>query len=57
MIDIEYMLWDIESRCIIEGTNHIYVTEDTTLEQVLAMMSEYGFYPIKISNLHKLRGE
>lgn len=55
MIDIEYLLWDIENRCVIEGTNHIYVTEDTTLEQALAMMSEEGFYPIKISNLDKLR--
>ncbi len=54
MVDIAYSLWDIENRCIIEGTNHIYVTEDTTLGQVLAMISEEGFYPIKISNLHKL---
>lgn len=57
MIDIEYMLWDIENRCIIEGTNHIYVTEDTTLDQALAMMQEDGYLPIKISNLHKLRSE
>lgn len=57
MIDIEYMLWDIENRCIIEGTNHIYVTEDTTLDQALAMMSVDGYLPIKISNLHKLRRE
>lgn len=57
MIDIEYMLWDIESRCVIEGTNHIYVTEDTTLDQALAMMSVDGYLPIKISNLHKLRSE
>ena len=57
MIDIEYMLWDIESRCVIEGSKHIYLTEDTTLEQALAMMSEEGFYPIKISNLDKLREE
>lgn len=57
MIDIEYFLWDIENRCIMDGTNHIYVTEDTTLEQALAMMSEEGFYPIKISNLDKLRRE
>lgn len=57
MIDIEYMLWDIKNRCIIEGVNHIYVTKDTTLEQALALMSEEGFYPIKISNLDKLRSE
>ena len=57
MIDIEYMLWDIENRCIIEGVNHIYVTEDTTLDQALAMMSEDVYLPIKISNLHKLRSE
>lgn len=57
MIEISYCLWDMENRCIIEEEKHIYVPDDTTIEQALAMMCVEGFLPIKISNLHFLRRE
>lgn len=57
MIKIEYSLWDMERSCIMDGDYHIYVPEETTVEEALAMMSEDGALPIKISNLHMLRSE
>lgn len=57
MVKIDYMLWDLDNQCVVDEEYTIYLSEDATVEEALALMAEDGYLPIKISNLHMLRSE